>query len=179
MQIDFSDARWHVDSEGEWLLLKVGNHKQAIDVCQMVKEKPCECEIKHKRKKRSLDANAYCFTLIDKLAAKLHLPKEQIYRMAIKEISGNSDMVCVQDKAVEKLRQGWESRGLGWQTDTMPSKIDGCTNVILYYGSSVYDVAQMNELINNITEACTEEGIDVRTPDEIARMVDLWGRKNG
>ena len=28
------------------------------------------------RKKRSLDANAYCFVLIDKLAAKLNIPKE-------------------------------------------------------------------------------------------------------
>ena len=61
------------------------------------------------RKKRSLDANAFCWVLLDKLAKKLSIPKETIYREYIKEIGGNSEIVCIQDKAVEKFRQGWES----------------------------------------------------------------------
>lgn len=126
------------------------------------------------REKRSLDANAYFWVLADKLAAKLSISKEEVYRNAIKNIGGNSEIVCVQDRAVEKLRQGWQQNGIGWQTDTMPSKIDGCTNVILYYGSSTYDTAQMSLLINNIVEDCKEQGIDTRTPAEIAKLLSLW-----
>ena len=35
-----------------------------------------------------------------------------------------------------KLRRGWEHNGLGWVTEILPSKIAGCVNVVLYYGSS-------------------------------------------
>lgn len=132
-------------------------------------------ELVRQKKKRSLDANAYFFVLADKLAEKLNIPKEDIYRNCIKEIGGVSDVVCVRNDAVEKLCEGWRHNGLGWQTDTFPSKIEGCTNVILYYGSSTYDTEQMSRLINNIVEDCKIQGIETRTPDEIADMLSLWG----
>jgi hypothetical protein len=134
-------------------------------------------EIKPFRNKRSLDANAYCFVLIDKLAEKLNIPKEEIYRKAIKEIGGVSSIVCVKDDAVENLRTHWSGMGLGWQTDVMPSKLDGCTNVILYYGSSTYDTEQMSRLISNIQQDCEAVGIETKTPNEIANLLSLWGSR--
>lgn len=132
-------------------------------------------ELVKQKRKRSLDANAYFFVLADKLAEKLNIPKEDIYRNCIKEIGGVSDVVCVRNDAVEKLCEGWRHNGLGWQTDTFPSKIEGCTNVILYYGSSTYNTEQMSRLINNIVEDCKIQGIETRTPNEIADMLSLWG----
>lgn len=126
------------------------------------------------RKKRSLDMNAYAWVLMDKLAAKTGVTKTEIYRSYIKDIGGNSDIVCVKNEAVEKLCEGWEHNGIGWQSDVMPSKLDGCTNVILYYGSSTYDTAQMKRLIDNIVQDCEEQGIQTATPDEIANMLSLW-----
>ena len=126
------------------------------------------------REKRSLDANAYFFVLADKLAAKLNTTKEEVYRNAIKEIGGVSEIVCVKNEAVERLCAGWSNNGLGWQTDTFQSKIEGCTNVILYYGSSTYNTEQMTRLISNIVQDCKDVGIDTRTPDEIAQMLSLW-----
>ncbi len=131
-------------------------------------------EIKPYRARRSLDANAYFFVLADRLAEKLGTTKEEIYRNAIKEIGGVSETVCVKNEAVERLCEGWMSNGLGWQTDTFPSKIKGCTNVILYYGSSTYDSAQMSRLISNIVQDCQAVGIETRTPDEIANLLSLW-----
>ncbi len=128
------------------------------------------------RERRSLDANAYCFVLIGKLAEKLNIPKEEVYRAAIKEIGGNYEIVCVKNQAVKKLCEGWARNGLGWQTDTMPSKIAGCTNVVLYYGSSTYDTRQMSLLISYIVDECKAHGIETKTPNEIAAMVDLWGQ---
>lgn len=127
------------------------------------------------REKRSLDANAYFWVLADKLAERMNLTKEEVYRNSIRNIGGVSEVVCVQDKAVEKLRQSWQKNGIGWQTEVMPSKIAGCTNVILYYGSSTYDKAQMSRLIDNIIQDCQAIGIPTQTPDEIANMLSLWG----
>lgn len=137
--------------------------------------KPGNYEIERKLKKRSNDANAYFFTLADKLAEKVNIPKTEIYRNYIKEIGGVSEIVCVKNEAVKKLCDGWRHNGLGWQTDTMPSKIQGCTNVILYYGSSTYNTAQMSRLIDLVVEDCKIQGIETKTPDEIANMLSLWG----
>lgn len=136
-------------------------------------------EVKPFRAKRSLDANAYFFVLADKLAEKLHITKEEVYRTAIKDIGGVSEVVCVKKEAVERLCEGWAQNGIGWQTDTFPSKIEGCTNVILYYGSSTYDTAQMSRLIEHTVQLCQEQGIDTRTPDEIAKLISLWEERKG
>lgn len=132
-------------------------------------------EIKPFRPKRSLDANAYCWQLIGELAKKLNLSKEEIYRNAIKEIGGNSEIVCVKNEAVKRLRDRWKKYGLGWISEEFPSKIDNCTNVILYYGSSSYDTQQMSRLIDNIVQDCKALGIQTETPERIAKLKSFWG----
>lgn len=157
------------------LSLVINEKQNAIKLYEELKScEKLQIKISKYREKRSLDANAYFWVLADKLAEKLNVTKENVYRSYIKEIGGNNEIVCVQDKAVEKLCQGWQQNGIGWQTDKMPSKIKGCTNVILYYGSSTYDTAQMSRLINLIVEDCKEQGIETRTPKEITEMLNLW-----
>ena len=131
-------------------------------------------EIKQYRERRSLDANAYFFVLADKVAEKLHTTKVDVYRNCIKEIGGVSETVCVKNEAVERLCEAWSQNGLGYQTETSPSKIKGCTNVTLYYGSSTYDSAQMSRLIENIVQDCKDLGIETATPNEIANLLSLW-----
>jgi hypothetical protein len=154
------------------------NEKNAVGHCfdELRNVEKIAVKIDKWRAKRSLDANAYCWVLIDKLAEKLNTTKEDIYRNAIRDIGGNNEIVCVQNKAVEKLCKGWNKNGIGWQTETFPSKINGCTNVILYYGSSTYDTAQMSRLIEYIIEECKAQGIDTKTPAEIAAILELWGQ---
>lgn len=139
-------------------------------VSQLEDGKTYTVEIKEKKQKRSREANAYAWALLDKLAAKLHIPKEDIYRDAIKNIGGNNETVCVQNKAVERLCEGWRRNGIGWAFDTFESKIEGCTNVILYYGSSTYDSAQMHRLIDLIVQECKQQNIETLTPEELARL---------
>lgn len=145
----------------------LGNLDELID-------KDLTVEIKPFRKRRSLDANAYFWVLCDKLAVKTGISKEEIYRESIKNIGGNSDTVCVVDEAVDKLRSAWERNGLGWQTEVLDSKIKGCTNVILYYGSSTYDTKQMARLIDNIVQDCKANDIETLPPYEIKRLKEAW-----
>lgn len=130
------------------------------------------------KKKRSLDANAYCWTLIGKIAEKTNVPKNEVYREAIRGIGGNYEIVCIREDAADSLRKGWERNGIGWCTDTMLSKLDGCTNVMLYYGSSTYDTEQMSRLIENIIQDCKALGIETKSEAELASLVDSWGGKN-
>lgn len=173
MTITTDKARWYEDSDGFWLALRTNDRASAVAVAPQV-EGQWEVTLKAQKKRRSLDANAYCWVLLDKLAYTLQKPKTEIYRQYIREIGGNSETVCVLEKAAEKLRRSWEKNGIGWQTDTMPSKIDGCTNVILYYGSSEYDTKQMSRLINLIVEDCKEQNIETMTPSELSALMDRW-----
>lgn len=132
--------------------------------------------VKEHKQKRSLNANSYAWTLMDKLAEKLKMAKTDIYRSYIKEIGGNNSLVCVQDKALDDLIKTWETHGVGWLAETEKSKLDGCTNVRLYYGSSVYDTAQMSRLIELIVADCKANDIETLTPEELSRMSEEWGR---
>lgn len=142
---------------------------------ELMNHEKLDITIKKHRKKRSLDANAYCWVLIGKIAEKTNVPREEVYRSAIKEIGGNYDVVCAQDKAVEALRESWSKNGIGWITDTFPSKIEGCTNVVVYYGSSCYDTQQMNRLLNLITQECAQLGIEVKPQEELDSLLSSWG----
>lgn len=149
-----------------------GDFRESFD---KLKDKPVEVEVKRWRKRRSLDANAYFWVLCGKLAEALSQPKapvsrEAVYREAIRNIGGNCETVCVLEAAAEKLRQGWEHNGLGWVTDTIPSKLPGCVNVLLYYGSSTYDTAQMSRLIDNIVQDCRAVGVETLTRSEPGRL---------
>ena len=70
----------------------------------------------------------------------------------------------------------WGHNGLGWIADTTESKLPGCTNVILYYGSSTYDKSQMARLIDNIVQDCKAVGIETATPAEIDAGIAALGR---
>jgi hypothetical protein len=134
-----------------------------------------DVQIRQHRKKRSLDANAYFWKLLDELSSRLHEGTTEIYRSYIKEIGGNSEIVCVKNEAVKTLIRVWQSKGLGWRTETMPSKLQGCTNVILYYGSSAFDTAQMSRLIDMVVQDCITLGIPTKQPEELEELIKQWG----
>lgn len=141
-------------------------------------DKQYSLEIKEKKPRRSLDANAYFWVLAHKIAEASGIEVSTVYRSYIREIGGNNDLVCVQDKAVEAFCEGWERNGLGWIAEPMPSKLAGCTNVMCYYGSSTYDTAQMSRLIELAVQDCKEYGIEYITDAEIKKLLDLWGEQN-
>ena len=161
--------------DGKLLLtLQVKEYQQGMKVAQELSGSLLDIKLSKQGKKRSLDSNAYFWILVDKLSQRLNIPKDEIYQNAIRNIGGVSTTVCVQDEAVEELCHKWSKRGRGWQTETMPSKIAGCTNVVLYYGSSAYDQKQMSSLIDNIVQDCKAVGIETLTPLELARLTEAW-----
>lgn len=136
-----------------------------------------DIEISRHREKRSLDANAYCWVLLGKLAAVLGIPKTEIYRELIKDIGDNFEILPIRKKAVETFCSNWENRGLGWIAERQGySKIKGYENVVVYYGSSVYDTKQMSTLINLLVEECKEQGIETLPPEKLAAMTERWNQ---
>ena len=146
----------------------------AVLINELDPEKEYILSVEEVTKKRSISANNYAWSLIDKLAFKLNKSKTEIYRSYVREIGCNSYLVCCVNDAVEDLRKNWGNKGIGWISECEDSKLPGCTNVRLYYGSSVYDTLPMSRLIELIVQDCREQGIPTCNEDELQRLCDEW-----
>lgn len=138
-------------------------------------EKEYILTVKEHKQKRSLNANSYFWELCGKLAEKTHIPKTEIYRSYIKEIGGNSEIICIQDKALKHFREIWEQGHIGRFTEICDSKLKGCTNVIVYYGSSDYDTTTMSRLIEMVVQDCVEQEIPTYNQAELQKLCEEWG----
>ena len=110
-------------------------------------------EISKPKRKRTLDQNAYLWVLCQRISEKIGATKEEVYRGFIKA-KGQFNMLCTQDKDVEDFTSAWSHLGIGWFCETDVSKLDGCTNVFAYKGTSIYTTAEMAQVLNEVIEEC-------------------------
>lgn len=174
--ISFRDVKL----EGGWLMVKPEREDlgKAMSVVRKHKNKLYSLTVKEQQKKRSLDANAYCWVLINKLADVMRLSPTEVYRQAIQDISGNSEVVPIKEEAVSQFEQAWSHNGLGWICKDMgKSKIPGYRNLMVYYGSSVYNTRQMSDLIDHLVQDCKALDIETMTPDRLALLMEEWNAK--
>ena len=163
--------------EGGWLMVKPVQWDlgKAMQLIRNRKQMLYDLEVKEHRKKRSLDANAYAWVLIGKIADALRMPPTEIYRQAIQNVGGNYEIIPIKAEAADHFKQIWEAKGLGWPCmDMGKSKIDGYRNLRAYYGSSTYDTRQMSQLIDNLVQDCRALDIEVKSDEELASLMGAW-----
>lgn len=120
-----------------------------------------EITIKRFSRKRSLDANAFCWALCKDIADRMHIKKEEVYRQAIRDV-GKYAPLPIKDEAVERFIEIWESRGIGWIAEVMDgSKLPGYKRVFAYYGSSTYTTEEMSRLIDCLVQDAEALGIPI------------------
>lgn len=164
--------------EGGWLMVRPVREDmgKAMAIVRKHKDRLYDLEVKEHRKKRSLDANAMAWVLINKLAEVMRLPPEEVYRQAIQDISGNSEVLPVREDAVEQFKLAWSHNGIGWLCRDMgKSKLPGYRNLMVYYGSSVYNSKQMSDLIDALVQDCKALDIETLPPERLALLMDEWG----
>lgn len=166
-----------VKLEGGWLMVKPVREDlgKAMAVVRNHKDKLYDLVVKEHQKKRSLDANAYAWVLINKLADVLRITPLEIYRQAILNVSGNYEVIPIKEEAVDRFKQIWEAQGLGWPcVDMGKSRLNGYRNLRAYYGSSTFSVSQMQSFIDNLVQDCKALNIETMTPDKLALLMEEW-----
>lgn len=144
-----------------------------------------DISIKKHREKRSLDANAYFWVLADRLAKAVStkgtrpVTSLDVYREYIKDV-GAFEYIPIKSEVVARWCEIWTAKGQGWLCEDMGEckRTPGYHNVKCYYGSSVYNREQMTRLIDLLVADCKENGIETRTPTELAEMMSLWEVKD-
>lgn len=122
------------------------------------------------RKKRSLDANAYMWVLLSKIAEVIHSNKDDVYLEMLSSY-GVFTHIIVKKSVVDKVKSEWRTvRELG------EINVNGSQGVQLqcYFGSSTYDSKEMATLIDGVVREAKELGIETLPPDELNRMKREW-----
>ena len=139
--------------------------------------KPGDYTLTKAKKKRSLDANAYAWVLIERISAAVGEPPLEVYRNAVRDMGGVSSIVCALNESVDEFERAWTAGHLGRMVERMPSKVPGCTNLRVTYGSSDYDVAQMSRFIDSLVQDCHALGIETRPEEEVRSLLEQWGER--
>lgn len=173
-------ATWMRQSDGFYVAFRVNEPQVGEEMCRDLKDGK-RMELTLRSRKRSLDANSYAWLMIGKLAARLHLKPEEVYRQYIPDVSGNCDFILLRENAIPAFDEAWCRNHIGRMTEDMgPSKaFHGFHNVRFFYGSSDYDRDQMSRLIDLIVQDCKEQGIETLTEREKSLLLDKWGRGHG
>lgn len=174
MEIKFAAAKCHREDGETWLMLKLDKEciRKAMKFVYEIKDKLYAATIKEYRKKRSLDANAYMWVLLEKIADAVGSTKDKIY-LEVLDLYGVFTHVIVKQEAVEQFKKEFRTcRDLGNVT------VNGKTGIQLqcYFGSSTYDTKQMSRLIEGVVSDCKELDIETLTPSELALMCEEWGK---
>lgn len=154
------------------------DRSEAEKLFRELRDTDVSVDIKKAYKRRSLSANAYAWTLIDKLAAKLNKGKEEVYRESIRDIGGVSVQLTVRDDALREFTSVWEAQGLGYSTEIVDRIGLHMIRVNAYYGSSCYDTAQMGRLIDYLVMACHDQGIETMQHEELQSLLERCKWRN-
>lgn len=174
--LTFREAKITMDG-GVWLCVKVNEPAPARSFVYGLKDRLYDCELKEHREKRSLDANAYLWVLLEKMADALRVTKEELYIEYIRSYGVCKDFTLTEDEA-KTFRVAWSRQGIGWPTERMDYTPDGERLIIrAYYGSSQYSTKRMARLIDAVVEDCKELGIETLPPDKLAAMKEAWGHE--
>lgn len=129
-----------------------------------------------KPKQKSRDMHNYMWALCDAIAKKRHgfmsLTKEDIYRLAVRDVGLWND-VKVPNDSTKELIEDWQRNGIGWFAETV-FRGEEETTLRLYRGASVYDAEQLYRLTNYVVQMAEDAGINTITEREMNELKERW-----
>ena len=129
--------------------------------------------VKKFRQKRSLDANAYCWAIITKIAnhPDIKSSKEEVYEEMLQKYGflyqDEEGYIPVTVKAgvdMSKIEGHWKFYKSNGKFDSY----------LMIKGSSEYDTVEMSHFIDMVVQEAKELGIETLTPDELERIKATW-----
>ena len=121
------------------------------------------------REKRSLNANNYAWKILTEIGNKTRQSKEDVYLLMLKRY-GQSEMVSV-------LASVPFGKFVKYFDEVGESELKGklFKHYRVYQGSSEFSKEEMCIFLDGVVSEAKDLGIPTETPEQIARMKDLWG----
>ena len=125
------------------------------------------------RDKRSLDSNAYCWVLINKIADAVGASKDEIYLAMLKKY-GQTFVCKIPNKYIDQFKRSEKY----WEEHESLDAEEKAQYFRVWVGSSRYNTEEMSIFINGIVSEAEELEIETKTPNQIAEMMSLWESEN-
>ena len=170
LNIDYSTRKPKIS-----LLLDV-NNIEAIE--ELKNENKLDVDLKKHRKKRSLDANAYFWLLLQEVCDRKSIDKIEEYKRRVKEL-GIFRQFKIEKKDVNTFKKVWSEMGIAWFCEVFDTEFISDIEfkiINAYYGSSSYNKKQMSRLIDNLVQDCNAIGIETKSKEEVNSMLESWGK---
>lgn len=166
-------------SGGEWLV-SFTTRVNPGQIFDDLKDQEVRIEIKKASGKRSIDASRFCWAMCTDIGNALRppVPKEEVYRRAIREV-GKYSMMLMQNDAVPLFQDIWSQRGTGWFAEVIDDskKNPGCKVIFAYYGTSTYTVDEMSLVLDWLKDNMEQMGLPIPlSKGEEQRMLEQWVR---
>lgn len=162
LELKDNKFRVSIDVEGADDLNNIAKYKDNKTLCNI--------EIRKHREKRSLNANAYAWVLIEKIAEKMKMSKDEIYLRELRDY-GTIATDSNGNKIIFSLREDIDvSKYFKYYKELGYSKDKKFKHYYVIKGSSEYDTEEMKRFIDGIVQDCQMLGIETMTPEEIAML---------
>ena len=144
-----------------------------------LKDFPVSVEIKKASKGRSKDANAFCWAMCSDIGNAMNppLPKEDVYRMAIKAVGVYSPVIVVVWD-LETVKRRWQSHGVGWFVEIVDDAGTGKKLIHLYFGTSTYTADEMKHVLDWLTDQMRQMDLPISlSKKEEQELLERWGKR--
>lgn len=159
-----------------------GNATQILAYLMAQEDRDKLWDLVEHKEKRSLDANAYFHVLCDKLRKKLNMSMARCKNHLIASYGQieyiDGEPMIYKTNAPEDYMMELEIL----HTKCVKVVKENQRNIYfyrVYRGSHTYNSAEFNLLLKGTIEDCKLQDIETATPNEIAKMVQLWEAKKG
>lgn len=153
---------------------------KAMAIVRKHKDRLYDMDVKEHRKKRSLDANAMLWSLINQMSVVLRIPPDEIYQGYIPDVGDNFTWHPEKPETVKQFSDGWCRGHIGRMVDDVgPCRLPDLRGYRLlkcYYGSSEYDVPTFSRLLDLVIQDCKNIGIETMSERERSLLLEEWGR---
>lgn len=137
--------------------------------------KDLEIEIKPYRANRSLSANAYYWSLTNKLASALHISNNFMHNLLLQrygtfeEIDGSLVFVDIPVDGEDKIMESTDIH-----LKPTGARTGEYIECFLIKGSHRYNTKEMTRLIEGVQSEAKDLGIETRTPAELEEIMRLY-----
>lgn len=175
------------DIENKGILVTLSLADVSVQELQTLKGlEKLSVSIKKFRKKRSLDANAYYWELITKLAEAIKVSKPRAHNLMLRKygqtevIDGQLMRMPIPDTEESEIKALEAETYHIKPTAQVKEGKDGILyrTYVMLRGSSDYDTREMSELIDGLITDCKELGIETLPPAELERMMKAYEKKH-
>lgn len=148
------------------ITFEVNERSKAIEELAKIQNAELTINAEKVKEKRSLNANAYFWQLVDKIAKVLKSEKWTIYLLQLSKYGVFTDLMIPigAKKELDKVFRYIEILDEDYETQTLRC----------YTGSSEYDRKQMYDLIEGTVQDAKDLGIETLTPRELGSMIASW-----